>query len=488
MRREDVHAKRNDRRWPPRYGKGIDKERERERGIVKESGKESEIVSAKRTKAIEQGVQNRSKEILDTKIIIILTSLELMSRKRIHMRGRSLATSSKSLESRGENRQQIEHDDKNLDLRRPYNINDENSEPPPPGFEVQSSRNPFHTNNNSSFPPSIRERDRSLRNNTPDLYEKCVSQDMEDNNGRCEKEIVSNDLLTNEENGLATDQAGKTVQSQASIAENEEKTPTSSDIKCFDAILDIHEYETDFDDNSFKLQDVANKLVPETSKWELEDQACTTAQVGSDKLDNNQTHNPADNIKVTSDVIVRAEKAIFARAINAIRPIETRTKSVSKERSIKCFSDDHESIRNIQITLPVNINKDRSIEVKAENSEKRKSIKERLGSKVSQPIYSQLADNTRRDSDHAYKSSYSASERNLESERNRDRRRKYSTDNSKEIGKKTESDKNYRHERHGTDKSHEKERDQNRAREREHLRHREKTLLRRNDLAKMIKS
>lgn len=540
---------------------------------------------------------------------------------------------------------------------------------------MQSSRNPFHTNNSSSFPPSIRERDRSLRNNTPDLYEKCVSQDMEDNNlynivnksdtrpksrsgtrsrsrsqsilranekrrkvhrsttpkgkpgdgrvkrdkdnilsnrshshmkqkseerhikkdkelnehepkrgsmtpprqkdhasdhqqtssetdhkdksdskrsekklkdrkkkrrekserkkvkkekksrkerhrikseekdnvnddvkdkcnasansaeseqkdvpeteniskreeasgaGDLKDEIISNPLQAKEENGLLTAQAERSHKNQPALAENDEKTPTSADIKCFDAILDIHEYETDFDDNNFKLQDVANKLVPETSKWEIEDQACTSTQLGADKLDNSQTQLPADN-KVTSDVIVRAEKAIFARAINAIRPIEVRTKSVSKERSTKCFTDDHENIRNIQITLPVNINKDRSIEVKTENNEKKKSIKDRLGSKVSQPVYSQFGD-SRRDSDHTFKSGVATSDRNLEGERNRDRRRKCSTDN-KESSKKSESDKNVR-ERHGrdNDRSNEKERDHYRGREKESARHREKDI------------
>ncbi|XP_037807023.1 E3 ubiquitin-protein ligase RBBP6 isoform X2 [Lucilia sericata] len=678
----------NDRRWP-RYGKPMDKERERERDRDRERERDRERdkdqgYRTRRSKSLDRSSRSRSlsppvkryRSPQNTKTHSVHEKHQHHYHQKFRLdeqqeegferqrrdSNRTLTNPPKSLDPRGGSRQHIDHEDKNMELR-PYNINDENSEPPPPGFEVQSSRNPFHSNNTSPPPAAIRERDRPLRNNTPDLYEKCVSQDMEENKlynigsksdqrsgsrsrtrsrsrsrsslrlsekrrkvhrsmtpkgkpsdghtkrekdntlttrshshskrkseerhskkdkelndheskrrsmtpprqkdtlsdqhqtssetdhkekseskksdkklkdrkkkrrekserkkvkkekkskkerhrlksedaskddendehntstnsaenqneqeNKLEKEfkehqkedfeeeggeyhsiekvLGNNSTPKTEQNGSVVHQGESTPKNQQPTTEYEEKTPTSSDIKCFDAVLDIHEYETDFDDNSFKLQESANKLVPEASKWELEDQVGAANQYNEANTDGAHTQNNADN-KVTNDVIVRAEKAIFARAINAIRPLEVRKKSLSKERSSKCYSDDHESIRNIQITLPVNINKDRSVEVKTENNEKKKSIKDRLGSKISQPIYSQLAD-TRRDPEHTYKSSYANADRDADS----DRRKKISTD-SKVSSKKSEIDKNYR-ERHGKDRDRERSHDKEKARE-----------------------
>lgn len=549
-------------------------------------------------------------------------------------------------------------------FRKPFNLNDENSEPPPPGFEMQPSRNPFHSNNALSPPSSNRDRDRAQRNNTPDLYEKCVSQDLEDNkvynigkktdrrsgsrsgsrsrsrsrssirtvekrrklhrsttpkgkpsvshskrdnalsshgkhkseerNSKKDKElneheskrrsmtpprvkelvsemhqtspetdhkdrkdksekrskerkkrrkdkserkkikkekkskkerhrqkmeeeeeekdntnkndeeeeekvnasalsleietkadgeVVKQDDLEEEgeyhsmEKELPPNVTPKNDQNDSSpqpveltpnhqAVEYREKTPTS-DIKCFDAVLDIHEYETDFDDNSFKHRDNSNKLVPEASKWELEDPGVSAVQFGDDKSEGKLSQNNTDN-KVTNDVIVRAEKAIFARAINAIRPLEARKKSVSKERSSKCYGDDNDNMRNIQITLPVNISKERSIEVKSESSEKKKSIKDRLGSKISQPIFSQVGDPRRetyptdRDKDH-------------------DRRTKAGLDSKIATSKRNEHEKNSRDRQardrgrnRESEKERDRERDRDRGRDKEKNRHREK--------------
>ncbi|KAM7344459.1 something that sticks like glue [Cochliomyia hominivorax] len=715
----------NDRRWP-RYGKTMDKERDRERERERDKERDRERdrerekdqgYRTRRSKSVDRSSRSRShsppnkryrspigskphgnhekhQHHYHQKLRLDEQQEESFDRHK-RENARSLTNVSKSVEPRGRSRQRMDHEDRSIELRRPgYNMNEENSEPPPPGFETQPSRNPFHSNNNC-LPAAGRDRDkeRTLRNNTPDLYEKCVSQDMEENKmynfgsagGKTDersgsrsptrsrsrsrsssrlggekrrkihgsltpkgkpsdvhtkrdkdpssttrshlhgkrrseerynkkelnnheskrrsmtpprqKDMLSDQQLTSsepeckekseskksdkklkerkkkrrekserkkvkkekkskkdryrlkseekdenntskeekhdelntsansneneqseesklekefikpkeelyendgqyqsikkdlgnistpktEQNGSIAIQNENTPKHQPPSSEHDEKTPPSSDIKCFDAVLDIHEYETDFDDNSFKLQENnTNKLLPEASKWELEEQIGTAPSVLETKQDGAQSQNHTENNKVTNDVIVRAEKAIFARAINAIRPLEVRKKSTSKERSSsKCYIDDHESIRNIQITLPVNINKDRSIEVKPDNNEnKKKSIKDRLGSKVSQPIYSQLADN-RRDSEHTYKSNY---DRGTDSDR--DRRHKSNSENKISGIKKSESDNNYRDkgERQGRDRnrdrSHDKEKtrdkDKERERDRERVREKEK--------------
>lgn len=287
---------------------------------------------------------------------------------------------------------------------------------------------------------------------------------------RSDSMSVQNVNITNEQQ-----QQQQQLQQQQSY-EYGNKTPTSSDIKCFDAILDIHEYETDFDDNSFRQQESTSKFVPKASKWELEDQINTLAQYNEDNADGCQPQNVLDN-KVTNDVIVRAEKAIFARAINAIRPLEVRRKSASKEKSSKCYTGDHENIRNIQITLPVDISKERSIEVKNENNEKKKSIKDRLGSKINQPLYSQVGE-ARRETEHPYKSSYTTTDRETAGER--DRRTKNNLDNKVGSNKKNDTERNHRSERdrgRSQERCRTREKDRERIREKERIRHREKTNL-----------
>lgn len=111
-----------------------------------------------------------------------------------------------------------------------------------------------------------------------------------------------------------------------------------------------------------------------------------------------------DQTKVTNEVLKRAENAIFARAINAIRPIEI--KKICPERQ-KLYSNEvtneHEkssppslssaghgsekpSDDLLQITV-INSEQERSVEIKSSSRQQRnktpiRSIKERLGKKL----------------------------------------------------------------------------------------------------------
>lgn len=101
------------------------------------------------------------------------------------------------------------------------------------------------------------------------------------------------------------------------------------------------------------------------SKWELDDN-----NLNSNLLDQNRKitcNKNQEHSEITSDVIRKAENAIFAKAINAIRPVEFKvvidSKRNSKDRSIS-LKNDH---------------KERSHSPK---SNVNKSVKERLGNKV----------------------------------------------------------------------------------------------------------
>lgn len=114
-----------------------------------------------------------------------------------------------------------------------------------------------------------------------------------------------------------------------------------------------------------------------------------------------------DQTKVTNEVLKRAENAIFARAINAIRPIEIkkicpeRQKLYSNESST---ANEHEKLTppaghgsdkstddllQVQITVANSDLLDRSVEIKSGTRQQRnktpiRSIKERLGKKLNE--------------------------------------------------------------------------------------------------------
>lgn len=124
-------------------------------------------------------------------------------------------------------------------------------------------------------------------------------------------------------------------------------------------------------------------LLPELSKWEVDDDHPEkTKEPG--EITSPETEE--DGGKVTSDVIKRAENAIFAKAINSLRPIEI--KKISSDR-VKLYGDETpKPMNNMQITVPVAEAEQRTIEVNekkprySKTPPPRLSVKERLGGKV----------------------------------------------------------------------------------------------------------
>lgn len=125
--------------------------------------------------------------------------------------------------------------------------------------------------------------------------------------------------------------------------------------------------------------------LPELSKWEVDDES---AEKSKEPGEISSPEQEEDGGKVTSDVIKRAEHAIFAKAINSLRPIEI--KKISSDR-LKLYSDENakSSLNNIQVTVPVT-DPDHQIPIDIQDKKKRYSktppprlsVKERLGGKV----------------------------------------------------------------------------------------------------------
>lgn len=166
-----------------------------------------------------------------------------------------------------------------------------------------------------------------------------------------------------------------------------------------------------------------------------------------------------DQSKVTNEVLKRAENAIFARAINAIRPIEI--KKICPERQ-KLYSNDtptaeHEKSPGnspviahvekptdnlLQITV-LNTEQERSVEIKSNTRQKRnktpvRSIKERLGKKLNDDVKSRSRTPQRKvitDARNERARSKSREKRSRENERRRDtvRDRRYRSPKSNDT-------------------------------------------------------
>lgn len=145
---------------------------------------------------------------------------------------------------------------------------------------------------------------------------------------------------------------------------------------------------------------------PEVSKWER-DEYKSAASFDNSEVDlGNGDAKKSSEEKVTTEILKRAENAIFARAISAIRPMEVK-KSKSgpehdasggrKESPIASLtskkSESSLELKAFQVTVPANESGFRSVEIKTpenkrESSRQKKSppmrtsIKNRLGIKV----------------------------------------------------------------------------------------------------------
>lgn len=194
-----------------------------------------------------------------------------------------------------------------------------------------------------------------------------------------DKEILENYIKTENEN----------EPNQDTKAINDKNAPeASSKEEPFDGIeLQVNAEELDLKPEPEAVNKEMLAPLPELSKWEVDEE---NTEKSKEPGEISSPEEEEDGGKVTSDVIKRAENAIFAKAINSLRPIEI--KKISSDR-LKLYSDENAkaSMNNIQITVPVTDHDQRSIEIQEKKKRYSKtppprlSVKERLGGKVEDP-------------------------------------------------------------------------------------------------------
>ncbi|KAF5302547.1 hypothetical protein FQR65_LT00919 [Abscondita terminalis] len=206
------------------------------------------------------------------------------------------------------------------------------------------------------------------------------------------------DLLSEDIDNTVIESYGKINNLREESSKKNEQSPKTSgrdegELSCEDDsekdILELHTNEADLKTDL----DVKNEVlapVPERSKWEVEDETSANGSSGHNRGDSKLDRLEKSG-KVTNEVLKRAENAIFAKAINAIRPIEIkkisldRAKLYSGERDRDKKSDDiRDDVRNIQVTITGANNFDDDV-VPVDNldvAKPRLSVKERLGCKV----------------------------------------------------------------------------------------------------------
>lgn len=145
--------------------------------------------------------------------------------------------------------------------------------------------------------------------------------------------------------------------------------------------------------------------LPELSKWERDDTVEKGDEICDSSIEKIQTDEPKSTKVVTSEVLKRAENAIFQKAINAIRPIEIKKISESRKvlyqnpepkvietepnreprKSVNVTINVGRNERNVEITEPVKkakLDRTKFKPVPETYSPTRLSAKERLGEKV----------------------------------------------------------------------------------------------------------
>ncbi|XP_017462377.1 PREDICTED: zinc finger CCCH domain-containing protein 13-like isoform X1 [Rhagoletis zephyria] len=280
---------------------------------------------------------------------------------------------------------------------------------------------------------------------------------------------------------------------------------TESEFKRVDSVLDILDYETEFDDLNSQSQQKQKSIapVPEPSKWEIDEQNTSVASEIINLEPDENTDYQIEKLsceKVTNEVLRKAENAIFARAIKAIYPFE---KSDGINDHQRVYSETlpriavKDKIKNFEITVPTSNSQERSVQLKDDNSPSSpkvvKSVKERLGSKIiSKYDYSPDRDRTNKELlmkiNPIGRSAYERAEernRNKFKDRDRDNRdsrtrhdnreknvnHKLATISSRDRDRERNRDRDRDRDRyHDNDKYHDKDRERARDRDRDYLR------------------
>lgn len=186
-----------------------------------------------------------------------------------------------------------------------------------------------------------------------DLYGDISNEDIDTKviecYGKIQKENFENSLL-DENFEVKTTQEDEGIE-EGEIKEYEEEENEEKDV------LELHTNDIDLKSELDKSDILAP--VPEKSKWEVEEDVLTSPR------DSHKSDSKSDKSgKVTNEVLKRAENAIFAKAIKAIRPLEIKKREVEKSNN------------KIQVTVAS------AIDLSSPPVPQRLSVKERLGVKV----------------------------------------------------------------------------------------------------------
>lgn len=277
----------------------------------------------------------------------------------------------------------------------------------------ESEHHHHHKKNRGTSSDEKKIRDKKKRKKSKEHEKKKSKKDRKDRDKEKEKKSSSK-----------TGSVDKTPEAPAEIAEEAEKTvdleeksvavepstldhgasfnernltpdrdePLKTGFKRSDSFLDINpNVDLDFDE----------WIAPEVSKWERDENKSIPSMDNSEQdIGNGDLKKNAEE-KVTTEILKRAENAIFARAISAIRPVENKkVKTVqdqdsSYKRSTSPIvssskrtesSKDSSKIQAFQVTVPTNESGSRSVELKSTEKPRKSplktSIKNRLGVKV----------------------------------------------------------------------------------------------------------
>ncbi|KAL3274173.1 hypothetical protein HHI36_015587 [Cryptolaemus montrouzieri] len=142
-------------------------------------------------------------------------------------------------------------------------------------------------------------------------------------------------------------------------------------------ILELHSNDIDLK-SELEMRNEMLAPLPEKSKWEDDDDNLGEFSPTESKGDFKNSKSGT----VSNEVLKRAENAIFAKAINAIRPIEI--KKISADRA-KFYSGEKEDIEVKPVVQSVAVEKKPEKKLESSAPPPKLSVKDRLGIKVNEP-------------------------------------------------------------------------------------------------------
>ncbi|XP_045475836.1 E3 ubiquitin-protein ligase RBBP6 isoform X2 [Harmonia axyridis] len=290
--------------------------------------------------------------------------------------------------------------------------------------------NPTKKLKNDTPKPSPEKVDNQLK---PGLYDDIIEDNIEQEVKENFEENPRSDTPEHNSNYISQKEEANEIE-EGELERSREYEDSEKDI------LELHSNDIDLKTELESRNEMLAPL-PEKSKWEDDED-----NIG--EFSPNEMKGDSKNSKsgtVSSEVLKRAENAIFAKAINAIRPIEIKKISADRAKFYSGERDDDEVVKAVTVQ---SVAIEKKNDKKTDSNPPKLSVKDRLGIKVNEPDPILRIDSVSPFSRRLADRNFAYGERKGEEDRRRDDRGKRDTrtrDNRDDKDIRRERNETHRH-------------------------------------------